>query len=90
MTEGQKYIVDSLIEELEYDEAIKAAMIELRNMGITTVEQVNDLEETGCLYDEPVYPANAQLYDEFVDHAGFYLPDFMAFIARRIESENEY
>lgn len=51
MTDGQKYIADSLIEELEYEEAIKASMNELRNMGITTVEQVNDLEET----DKAVY-----------------------------------
>lgn len=86
MTEGQKYIKDNFIEELEYEEAINQAIKELQSMGIIDSETFDNMDPAEY-HDNPVYPANAQLYDDFVDDQGFYLEDFIGFCIRRMEND---
>lgn len=84
MTEGQKYIKD-VGYELEYEQAIKSSMNELKLMGIECRSQIYDNDE---IFDNPIYPLNAELYDEFVNDMGFDTTEYFLFIAKRIEIEN--
>ena len=84
MTLGQEYIKE-LGCELEYEEAIKGSMEELKSLGIYYRSQVYDNDS---IFNTPIYPANAELYDEFVDDMGFDTTEYFLFIAKRIEIEN--
>lgn len=82
MTQGEKYIKDSYIKELDYNKAIEQSKEELLAMGISSRTQVYDNDS---IYDNPIYPANAELYDEFCDNCGFDITEYFLFIAKRIE-----
>lgn len=83
MTNSERFIKDQNITELSYNEAIEFSMNELQSMGITSRSQVYDNDE---LLDTPIYPMNAQLYDEFCESYGFDTQEYMLFIAKRIEN----
>ena len=82
MTEGQRYIKESFVKELDYEDAITQSKNELLEMNITDRSQIYDNES---IFDSPIYPANAVLYDEFCDECGFDTLEYFLFIARRIE-----
>lgn len=79
---GKEFIKEMLIEEIDYNKAIELSMEDLRLRGITSRNQIYDNE---TVLDEPIYPANAELYDEFVDTYGFDCMEYMLYIAKRIE-----
>ena len=82
MTEGQKYIKGGCVKELTYNQAIEQSKKELLERGINDRSQVYDNDS---LFDEPIYPANAELYDEFCDDCGFDTTEYFLFIAKRLE-----
>ena len=79
MTLGQQYIINAGIQELSYKEAIQQAYKELNEMGIEYGTQIYDNDD---VIDNPIYPANAELYDEFVDDFGFDVVEFLLFVCR--------
>lgn len=81
MTEGQKHIKDNYIEELSYEGALGQAIKAFRDMGII---DSTTLDKTGGNY-ETVYPANAELYDEFVDNTGFDRDEFAHYCVKKME-----
>lgn len=85
MTLGEKYIKDSYIKELDYNAAIEVSKEELRSMGISCR---TDIYDNDAIFDSPIYPANAELYDEFVDECGFDMTEYFLFIAKRIEIDD--
>lgn len=82
MTLGERYIKDSHIEELSYNEAIEESKKELLAMGINNLSQVYDNDK---IYDSIIYPGNSELYDEFCEEYGFDTLEYILYIAKRIE-----
>jgi hypothetical protein len=82
MTLGEKYIKDSYVKELTYNQAIEQSKKELLSMGISNRSHIYDNDS---IYDSPIYPCNAELYDEFCDDCGFDTTEFFLFIAKRLE-----
>lgn len=78
MTLGEQFIKDCCCKELSYEDAIevsKKQLLELENM-------YNDDK----IANNPIYPSNAELYDEFVEPYGFDVIEYCAFIRRQIEN----
>lgn len=83
MTNGQKYIKDNYINELDYYTALNQSINEAKNIGIFSRDDVYDNES---IFDSPIYPANSELYDEFCDECGFDIAEYFLFLARQIEN----
>lgn len=83
MSEGTKYIKENFITELSYEEAIRQVYEGLNELGIYYSTNIYDRDD---IYDEPMYPCNAELYDEFVDEYGFYFEGFYSFVCRYMEN----
>lgn len=77
MTAGQNYIKDNHITELSYEDAIEQSIKEFETMDIINFDTL--YESNGCYLDNPVYPCNANLYDEFVNEYGFCEDEFATF-----------
>lgn len=78
LTDGQKYIQDSGIQEVSYDEATKGGVEFLTQI----VDDNGGYVTMGDMIDNPIYPPNAELYDDFVDDMGFYLEDYISYLVR--------
>lgn len=84
MTKGQMFIIENVdipngIMELSYEKAIEQAYKELNEKGVICSMNVYDCED---IITEPIYPLNAELYDEFCDEQGFMLEEFYCFVCR--------
>lgn len=86
MTEGQKYIKNNFIEELSYEQALENAIKEFQFMGI--IDSNTLYASNGKYLDNPVYPANAELYDEFIDELGFDEEEFASYCVKRMEMKH--
>lgn len=86
LTLGQKYIKESGRLEVSYDEATNDAIRELKNRGIHSYTEVYDHEE---ILDNPIYPMNADLYDEFSADGYFDEEVFILWLSGLIEDEDE-
>lgn len=64
--------------EMSYNEAFRQAQKELLN-------RLNDDNKVvfGEVLDNPIYPQNKELYDEFVDEYGFDVTEFISYIIRQ-------
>lgn len=82
MSLGKIYIKDCYCMELTYDEAIEESKKELLSMGISNTSQIYDNDS---IFDNSIYPLNAELYDEFCDDYCFDTLEYFLFIAKRIE-----
>ena len=82
---GTEYIIENFIKELSYTEARKACMEEL----IYRFENNNNTLMMGWLIDEPIYPPNADLYDDFCDEYGFCIEDFISWLKRVINNSSD-
>ncbi len=60
---GREYIEGNYIKELGYLEAEES----VKNQVIERLKANGDRYTYGWFIDEPIYPANADLYDEFCD-----------------------
>lgn len=71
---GAEYIKSNYIKEIPYGDAVKMCVSEL-------LEMLNgrDLYEADDIYDSPIYPRNAELYDEMCDEYGFVQKNFLVF-----------
>lgn len=85
LTAGQSYIKDNSIEELGYEEAIKDSLKELDGYFEGT-----DEISVGILLDLPIYPRNAELYDDFTDDYGFYEDEFISYLIKRSSGKFEF
>ena len=85
VTQGQKYITENYIEEVEYHEALTRAIKDFNAMGITDRESFYNSE--GRCLDNPVYPSNAELYDQFVDELGFDEEGFCSYCVGMMECD---
>ena len=84
---GTKQIQDNGIKELSYTDALNQAIKELNKMGIT---DINTFYASNNSYlDNPIYPANAELYDEFVDEHGFCEQAFVNYCVNHMDKKNE-
>lgn len=83
MTAGERFIKNNFIEELSYDEAIKASIEELKRKGVTSPDDFYEEEMQSVLYDNPIYPLNAELYDEFVCDGYLDVMEYTAYIFKR-------
>lgn len=85
---GKEYIESNYIEELSYDEALKQSMKELKAKG---VKRASDVYNNEWLFDEPIYPLNAELYDDFCENVNgewyFYEESFLLYLSHRIEED---
>lgn len=83
MTEGQRYLLESGLVQLEYEKAIQENMNELIGILQTNNMELDDLYEDN---DITIYPQNVELYDFYVDNAGFDMEGYLLFLKRRIEN----
>lgn len=81
---GKEYIEGSCIKELDYDEAkelCKKALIDFLSIN-------NNRLTYGNLIDNPIYPLNIELYDEFCDivngESDFYEEGFIGWLVKLI------
>jgi hypothetical protein len=84
MTLGEKHIKENYIKEVSYEKAIEISIIEAKRLGIKSRE---DIYDNDSIFDSPIYPCNAELYDEFCDEYGFDTTEYFLFIAKRMEYE---
>lgn len=64
---GREYL--NGIEEIGYYEAIEENKAELECRGLKK-EDIYEEEKQSLIFDEPVYPRNAELYGEFCEEDG--------------------
>ena len=82
---GREYIEDSYIQELGYLEAQES----VKNQVIERLKLNSGRYTYGWFIDEPIYPANADLYDEFVDETGdLYEEDLISWAVRVINGHS--
>lgn len=85
---GREYIDGNYIKELDYREAEEQSKKEL----IMFLSINNNQLTYGALIDSPIYPLNAELYDEFTDivngEADFYEEGFIDWLVRLINNHS--
>lgn len=88
---GREYIDGNYINELSYTEAQEA----VREAVIERLQMNNNRYTYGWFIDEPIYPANADFYDEFCDEVNgeidIYEEDLIGWAVRSINiNSTEY
>ena len=86
MTYGEKYIKENYLKELSYEEAINESIKEANAIGINCRDDIYENEE---MLDNPIFPCNIELYDEFCDDYGFDTFEYFSFIAKRMDIKKE-
>lgn len=81
---GREYIEDNYIKEIGYLEAERQVIEQV----IKRLEINNNRYTMGWFIDEPIYPANAEFYDEFVDEIDFYEEDLIGWAIRYINNNS--
>lgn len=81
---GREYIDGNFINELGYLEAEQDVIRQV----IDRFQINNNRYTMGWFIDEPIYPANAELYDEFVDEIDFYEEDLIGWAVRYINNHS--
>lgn len=86
MTSGEKYIKQNYIKEVTYYQAIEECKNDLKMLGITDRTQVYDND---MIFDNPIYPQNAELFDEFCEQGEEYpnQTELCLYLARLIGSD---
>ena len=83
MTQGQQFLLDNDLVELDYENAIQENIITLiKELEINNME-LDDLYDDN---DITIYPQNVELYDFYVDNAGFDMEEYLLFLKKRIEN----
>ena len=81
---GREYIDGNYIDELGYSEA-EQGVIEL---VMDRFEMNNNRYTMGWFIDEPIYPANAELFDDFCDEIDFNIEELISWAIRYINGNN--